>query len=242
MLKPIIQKIKAILAVDHVTFQQTVLELYDCIFQKTQDRKHREALFMRTVYEYSRWEMPQEESSYLFSAAIDDQSQNASLSSQEVWLFIRKLKNIKAYYPDRPILASRAVFTIIEEMSEKRYSYFTMLFMSGYFPYDSDVWIANDDGERDDETKEEILAAQNLMHRACWALDKNEVLLLNYARNLLKRNKNKPLICTAILQQLMIFMKHQGMLNMQPVKYLTDDAEYDRTVWSKLRDKLKTPN
>lgn len=217
MLKKTIQIIENIIATDEAEFTDVLVALFDYIFQKENVRSHREALFLRAVLCYDRWEIPEKPQTYFLASRINEPLHATDFSQPLAVAFIKRFQNLKEYYSVRttPTMAARSVFNLIDELKEGKFTLFRLFFMSGFFPYESNVWIGVDDSIMDEQENETCETVRNLLHRAFWALESSDGLFLNYTMNLLDNYKDNPPARFAILAQMGVYMKYRGMKDMQ---------------------------
>lgn len=236
MLKKSYQIIEDIIATDEASFIDVLVELFDLIFQKQNLRSHREALFLRAVLSYDRWEIPEKVQKHMFTSTIANPLYATDFGQELAVAFIKRFQNLKEFYSNRetPTMAARAVFNLIDELNEGKFTLFRLFFMSGFFPYQSNIWIAVEDATIDDQQSEKCEEVRNLLHRACWALENNEALFLNYTMNLLDAYKDDPAIRFAILQQFGVYMKYRGTAEMQDMVHLVRDEVADSSGWDSL--------
>lgn len=251
MLKQTIQKLKNIVSTDDADFSTVLVELFDLIFQKENMRSHREALFLRAVLEYDKWEVPEKKKTYLFTSVVNKVEYTAALSETLTMAYLKKFQNLKYYYSDRatPTMAAKGVFNLIENLNEGKLTLFSLFFISGFFPYEADIWISLEDSVIDGQDDPECEAVKVLLHRAFWALDSQEVLFINYAMNLLDNYLDHPTIRFAILKQVGVYMKYRGMKELQGLAYesnIRTEEHQPPFNWEEsvieLKSKTKRPN
>lgn len=217
MLKKTYQVIEDIIATDDAPFIDVLVELFDHIFQKQSIRSHREALFLRAVLIYDRLDSPKNVQKHLFTSYVAEQSYVADFTQGLAVTFIKRFQNLTEFYSERktPTMAARAVFNLIDGMNDGKFSLFRLFFMSGFFPYKSNIWIAVEDAVLDEQQSDKCEEVRNLLHRYFWALENDEALFLNYSMNLLEAHKDDPAVRFAIIAQLATYMQYRGMKDMQ---------------------------